>query len=153
MTHPVAAPGHSLKGPGTVWRQAAADCFRLVVKTCTDGRQRNSLVFPELEYWNFFTQEGIKDKYRIQEIIKPLQVCGQMQQYQTNPKNPIFLFKASALWADASYKSKCPCVCLFVCVCVCPSHFLTPFDGLIAPLPKVQCPNFLDIRNPWGKVM
>ena len=20
-------------------------------------------------------------------------------------------------------------------------------------LPKVQCPNFLDIRNPWGKVM
>ena len=30
------------------------------------------------------------------------------------------IFKASALWADAFYKSKCPYVCLFVCVCV---HF------------------------------
>ena len=23
----------------------------------------------------------------------------------------------------------------------------------LPPLPKVQCPHFLDIRNPWGKVM
>ena len=34
------------------------------------------------------------------------------------PSKPIF--KASALWADAFYKSKCPYVCLFVCLCV---HF------------------------------
>ena len=37
------------------------------------------------------------------------------------------LFKASALWADAFYKS--------------------------IPLPEVGCPLFLEIRNPWGKVM
>ena len=30
------------------------------------------------------------------------------------------LFKASALWADAFYKSKCPSVCVSVCPCV---HF------------------------------
>ena len=29
------------------------------------------------------------------------------------------VFKASALWADAFYKSKCPYVCLCVCLCVC----------------------------------
>ena len=38
------------------------------------------------------------------------------------------------------------CVCWFVC----PSHFLTPFNGLLPPLPDVQCLNFLDF---WGKVM
>jgi hypothetical protein len=33
-------------------------------------------------------------------------------------------FKASALWADAFYKSKCPSVCLYVCPSVCVSvHF------------------------------
>ena len=35
-----------------------------------------------------------------------------------------FFFKASALWADAFYKSKCPSVRVFVCPCVCVSvHF------------------------------
>ena len=33
---------------------------------------------------------------------------------------PRVIFKASALWADAFYKSKCPYVCLFVCLSV---HF------------------------------
>ena len=36
------------------------------------------------------------------------------------------------------------------------SHFFTfevPFNGLFPPLPKVGCPIFLEIRNPWGKVM
>ena len=36
------------------------------------------------------------------------------------------------------------------------SHFFTfevPFNGLLPPLPKVGCPIFLEIRNPWGKVM
>ena len=27
----------------------------------------------------------------------------------------IYIFKASALWADAFYKSKCPSVCVYVC--------------------------------------
>ena len=31
--------------------------------------------------------------------------------------------------------------------------FLTPFSGLLPPFPKVQCANFLDFQNPWGKVM
>ena len=61
-------------------------------------------------------------------------------------------FKASALWADAFYKSKCPSVRLSVCPSVCSllRYRLTVF---LAPLPEVGCPIFLEIRNPLGKVM
>ena len=31
--------------------------------------------------------------------------------------------------------------------------FLTPFNGLLPPLPEVQFINFLDFWNPWGKVI
>ena len=31
--------------------------------------------------------------------------------------------------------------------------FLVFFNGLFPPLPEVGCPIFLEIRNPWGKVM
>ena len=39
------------------------------------------------------------------------------------------IFKASALWADAFYKSKCPSVCLCECLSVCSllSYHLTVF--------------------------
>ena len=62
------------------------------------------------------------------------------------------IVKASALWADAFYKSICPYVCLFVCVFVCSllRYRLTVF---LPPLPEVGCQIFLEIRNPWGKVM
>ena len=36
------------------------------------------------------------------------------------------------------------------------SHFFTfevPFNGLLPALPEVGCPKFLELRNPWGKVM
>ena len=44
------------------------------------------------------------------------------------------------------------CVCLCVCVCVCSllRYRLTVF---FPPLPEVGCPIFLQIQNPWGKVM
>ena len=61
------------------------------------------------------------------------------------------IFKASALWADAFYKLKCPYVCVFVCVCV---HFLRyRLKVILPPLPEVGCPIFLEIWNSWGKVM
>jgi hypothetical protein len=42
----------------------------------------------------------------------------------------------------------CLSVCLFV------RHtFSLRLTVFLLPLSKVQCPNFLDIRNPWGKVM
>ena len=63
------------------------------------------------------------------------------------------IFKASALWADAFYKSKCPSVCVSVCLCVCVFTFGVPFKRLFPPLPKVGCPIILEFRNPWGKVM
>ena len=44
-----------------------------------------------------------------------------------------YIFKASALWANAFYKSKCPSVCVFVCPCVCLFTFEAPFTGLFAP--------------------
>ena len=65
-------------------------------------------------------------------------------------------FKASALWADAFYKSKCPSVCLsvllFVRLCV-RSLFRYRLNFFWPPLPEVGCPIFLEIRNHWGKVM
>ena len=62
------------------------------------------------------------------------------------------LFKASALWADAFYKSKCPsvCPCVRLSVCSLLRYRLTVF---LPPLPEVGCPICLEIRNPWGKVM
>ena len=64
----------------------------------------------------------------------------------------VAIFKASALWADAFYKSKCPYICVCVCLCVCSllRYRLTVF---LPPFPEVGCPIFLEIRNPWGKVM
>ena len=51
------------------------------------------------------------------------------------------IFKASALWADAFYKSKCPYVCLFVCVFVCLFTFEVPFNGLFAPTSRSRMSN------------
>ena len=52
----------------------------------------------------------------------------------------------------AFYKSICPSVCVFdgVCVCSLLRYRLTVF---LPPLSEVGCPIFLEIRNPWGKVM
>ena len=46
----------------------------------------------------------------------------------------------------------CPSVRLSVCLCVCSllRYRLTVF---LPPLPEAGCPIFLEIRNPWGKVM
>ena len=78
-------------------------------------------------------------------------ICMLTNSFSGHGLNSLPLFKASALWADAFYKSKCPSVCLSVCVFVCSllRYRLTVF---LPPLPKVRCPIFLEIRNPWGKV-
>ena len=67
-----------------------------------------------------------------------------------------FIFKALALWADAVYKSKCPSVCLsvrlFVRLSVC-SLLRYRLNVFLPPVPKIWCPIFLEIQNPWRKVM
>ena len=50
------------------------------------------------------------------------------------------LFKASALWADAFYKSICPSVCLYICLSVC-SLLRYRLNVFLPPLPEVGCPN------------
>ena len=62
------------------------------------------------------------------------------------------IFKASALWADAFYKSKCPSVRVSVRLSVCSllRYRLTVF---LPTLPEVGCLIFLEIQNLWGKVM
>ena len=63
----------------------------------------------------------------------------------------LLLFKASALWADAFYKSKCPSVCPSVCftvrlfVCSLLRYRLNVF---LPQLPDVGCSIFLEIPNP-----
>ena len=48
---------------------------------------------------------------------------------------------ASALWADAFYKSKYPSLLRY------------RLNVFLPQLPEVGCPIFLEIQNPWGKVM
>ena len=44
------------------------------------------------------------------------------------------------------------CVCLSVCLFV--RHtFSLRLTVFLPPLPEIKCPIFLEIRNPWGKVM
>ena len=45
-----------------------------------------------------------------------------------------------------------PSVCLSVCPSVC-SLLRYCLNVFLPPLPEVGCPIFLEIRNPWGKVM
>ena len=50
--------------------------------------------------------------------------------------------------------SICLSVRLFVRLSVRVFTFEVPFKRLFAPpLPEVGCPIFLEIRNPWGKIM
>ena len=62
------------------------------------------------------------------------------------------IVKASALSADAFYKSKCPSVCPSVCLSV-SSLLRYRLNVFLHPLPKVGCPIFLEIWIPWGKVI
>ena len=51
------------------------------------------------------------------------------------------IFKASDLWADAVYKSKCSSVCLSVCPSVCVFNFEVPFKRLFAPSSQSRMSN------------
>ena len=42
---------------------------------------------------------------------------------------------------------------MYVCPSVRVITFEVQFKRLLPPLPEVGCPIFLEIRNPWGKVM
>ena len=46
----------------------------------------------------------------------------------------------------------CLCVCLSVCLSVC-SLLRYRLNVFLPPVLEVGCPKFLEIRNPWGKVM
>ena len=70
---------------------------------------------------------------------------------QPPPPRPRLVFKASTLWADAFYKSKCPCVCVSVGAPVRVFTFEVLFKRLFAP--TYQSWKFLEIRNPLGKVV
>ena len=61
------------------------------------------------------------------------------------------IFKASALWADAFYKSKCPSMCLSVCVAVCVFTFEVPFKRLFAPTSQGRMSNIFRDSESLGK--
>ena len=60
-------------------------------------------------------------------------------------------FKASALWADAFYKLKCPSVCVFVHLCVCLFTFEVPFNGLFPPTSRSRMSNMFRDSESLGK--
>ena len=61
------------------------------------------------------------------------------------------LFKASGPMLSIS-RNVCLSVRLFVRLSVC-SLLRYRLNVFVPPLPEVECPTFLEIRNPWGKVM
>ena len=65
------------------------------------------------------------------------------------------IFKASALWADAFYKSKCPSVCLCVRLSVCPSvcvfTFEVPFKRFFVPTSQSRMPNIFRDSESLGE--
>ena len=69
-------------------------------------------------------------------------------------------FFFSKHWPSGPMLSISRNVRLSVCPSVCPSVRLSEYSLLryrlnvfLPPLPKVGCPVFLEISNPWGKVM
>ena len=69
---------------------------------------------------------------------------------------PVYeIFKASALWADAFYKSKCPSVCLSVCLSLCLSvcvfTFEAPFKHLFSPISQSRMSNIFRDSESLGK--
>ena len=58
------------------------------------------------------------------------------------------IFKASAIWADAFFKSICPPVCVSVC-----SLLRYRVNVFLPPLPEVGYQIFLELWNPWEKGM
>ena len=64
---------------------------------------------------------------------------------------PNQIFKASALWADAFYKSKCPSVCPSVCPCVCPSVCSLLTYPLTVFLPRSRMSNIVRDSESLGK--
>ena len=65
------------------------------------------------------------------------------------------IFKASALWANSFYKSKCPSVCPSVCLSVCPSvclfSFEVPFNCLFAPTSQSHMSNIFKDSESFRK--
>ena len=105
------------------------------------------------ELGRLFTGEAFKARLWMETIHRAWDnvhksVCKKITEWNL----ALLIFKASALWADAFYRSICPYVCLCVCLFVCSllRYRLTVF---LPPLPEVQCPSFIDIQNPWRKVM
>ena len=79
------------------------------------------------ETTNFMAGDSATNKVsldiRMKGILHKLNSCRQVFR----------IFKGSALWADAFYKSKCPYVCVFVCVSVCLLIFEVLFKRLFPP--------------------
>ena len=63
----------------------------------------------------------------------------------------LFIFKASALWANAFYKLICPSVCLCVCVSVCLFTFEVPFKRLFALTSQSWMSNIFRDSESLGK--
>ena len=93
------------------------------------------------KYWKIGSNQYLN-------ILKKCKILKQIIKYS-------MIFKASALWVDAFNKlicpSVCPCVRLFVCSCV---HFwYTVLTSFCPHFLKSDVHYFLEIQNPWGKVM
>ena len=84
-------------------------------------------------------------------LLDPIIREGQTCTHPVGVSSTDYIFEASALWANAFYRSKCLYVCLCVCLRVCPSHFLTPFNGLFAPTSRSPMSKLVRYSESLGK--
>ena len=100
-------------------------------------------IFERVKSPNFFLGQIIESKQRFFWAKRNLKIL--------KPKSKIYLFKASALWADAFYKSICPSVCPSVHVSVCLFTFEVPFNSLFAPTTRSRMSNIFRDSGSLGK--
>ena len=98
-------------------------------------------IYTRLVCWLLSLQIKHLDTYRGPR--KDLKLMLKLQIYPARwlRQTKSIFFKASALWADAFYKSKCPSVCVSVRLCVCLFTFEVPFIGIFAPTPRSRMSN------------
>ena len=68
-----------------------------------------------------------------------------------NGAYPVQFFKASALWVNAFYKSKCSSVCPCVCPSVCVFTFEVPLKRLFVPTSRSRISNIFRDFESFGK--
>ena len=102
-----------------------------------------------MAYWWSFIGKGLRLQSAQQAFLCNVIYIPILQNYLHLYYN--FIFKASALWADAFYRLKCPPACPCVCSSVRVFTFEVPFKRLFAPTYRSRMSNIFRDLELLGK--